>query len=165
MDHVDSEPPHVANFPAKQRECFHLAVLRKFSEEIVHILQILTSAVEQLLVNARRITRDQATLIYAGAAATGQRTSYDPRHGAFDALLSAPHSPEERPNSFVFEEVLCAPDTEQDLNLCPKVGTKSDGNWGLPQRMAIMGMLMIGVLAIVLIGLSVFQSLSRLLGI
>jgi len=159
----------VANLTAKQRECLHLVVLRKSSKEIARILDISKPAVDQRLVSARRVlgasTRDEAALIYARASGTYDRILYDPVGVPFDGTFGSEDGQDERSGSSMLEEVSMPYDfdTEHGLNVWPQILKESEGNWGTAQRIAIIVVLTIGILAIVLIGLSVSQSLSRLL--
>ncbi len=169
MDEIEPETARVANLTAKQRECLHLVVLRKSSKEIARILEISKPAVDQRLVSARRVlgaaTRDEAALIYARASGTYDRILYDPAGVPFDGVSGPEGSQDERPGSSMLEEVSIPYeiDTENDPNLLPQILKEPEGNWGTAQRIAIMVILTIGILAIVLIALSVSQSLSSLL--
>lgn len=169
MNDIESESSRVANLTAKQRECLHLVVLRKSSKEIARILEISKPAVDQRLVSARRVlgasTRDEAALIYARASGTYDRILYDPVGVPFDATLGSEDPQDERSSSYMLEEVSIPynVDTEHDSNVWPQILKDSEGNWGAAQRIAIIVILTIGILAIVLIGLSVSQSLSNLL--
>ncbi|WP_373490728.1 sigma factor-like helix-turn-helix DNA-binding protein [Parasphingorhabdus sp.] len=169
MEDISLESSRVANLTAKQRECLHLVVLRKSSKEIARILEISKPAVDQRLVSARRVlgasTRDEAALIYARASGTYDRILYDPVGVPFDDNFGSEESQDERSNSSMLEEVSFAydVDAEHDLNVWPQILKEPDGSWGTAQRIAIIVVLTIGILAIVLIGLSVSQSLSSLL--
>ncbi|WP_417621943.1 sigma factor-like helix-turn-helix DNA-binding protein [Parasphingorhabdus sp.] len=169
MEDNAQESSRVANLTAKQRECLHLVVLRKSSKEIARILGISKPAVDQRLVSARRVlgasTRDEAALIYARASGTYDRILYDPAGVPSDDTFGPEEHQDERSSSFLLEEVSSAYDidTKHDLNFWPQVLKDSEGNWGTAQRIAIIVVLTIGILAIVLIGLSVTQSLSNLL--
>ncbi|WP_321323068.1 helix-turn-helix transcriptional regulator [uncultured Parasphingorhabdus sp.] len=169
MDEIEPETARVANLTAKQRECLHLVVLRKSSKEIARILEISKPAVDQRLVSARRVlgaaTRDEAALIYARASGTYDRILYDPAGVPFDGVSGPEGSQDERPGSSMLEEVSIPYeiDTENDPNVWPQILKEPEGNWGTAQRIAIMVILTIGILAIVLIALSVSQSLSSLL--
>lgn len=169
MNDIESESSRVANLTAKQRECLHLVVLRKSSKEIARILEISKPAVDQRLLGARRVlgaaTRDEAALIYARASGTYDRILYDPAGVPFDGNNGPEESQDERPATSMLEEVSISYefDTEHDPNVWPQLLKESEGNWGTAQRIAIIVILTIGILAIVLIGLSVSQSLSSLL--
>ncbi len=169
MDDIELESSRVANLTAKQRECLHLVVLRKSSKEIARILDISKPAVDQRLVSARRVlgasTRDEAALIYARASGTYDRILYDPVGIPFEATSGPEGLQDERSHSSMLEEVSIPYDfdTEHDLNVWPQILKDSESDWGTAQRIAIIVILTIGILAIVLIGLSVSQSLSGLL--
>tara|TARA_R110000787_G_scaffold98664_4_gene202774 strand:+ start:3076 stop:3591 length:516 start_codon:yes stop_codon:yes gene_type:complete len=163
------ESSRVANLTAKQRECLHLVVLRKSSKEIARILDISKPAVDQRLVSARRVlgasTRDEAALIYARASGAYDRILYDPVGVPFDATFGAEEPQDECSGSSMLEE-LSSPydfDAAHDVNFWPQILKEPEGSWGTVQRIAIIVVLTIGILAIVLIGLSVSQSLSSLL--
>ncbi len=168
LEDIADESSRVAKLTAKQRECLHLVVLRKSSKEIARILEISKPAVDQRLVSARRVlgaaTRDEAALIYARASGTYDRILYDPVGVPSDDSFGSEGLQDERSSSFILEEVSSAydVDTKHDLNFWPQILKESDGNWGTAQRIAIIVILTIGILAIVLIGLSVSQSLSSL---
>jgi DNA-binding CsgD family transcriptional regulator len=169
LDDIDLQSSRVANLTAKQRECLHLVVLRKSSKEIARILEISKPAVDQRLVSARRVlgasTRDEAALIYARASGTYDRILYDPVGVPFDASFGPEGPQDERSGSSMLEEVSIPYgfDSAHDLNVWPQILKEPEGSWGTVQRIAIIVVLTIGILAIVLIGLSVSQSLSGLL--
>ena len=169
MDRIAPESSRVAQLTAKQRECLHLVVLRKSSKEIARILGISKPAVDQRLLSARRVlnasTRDEAALIYARASGTYDRILYDPAGVPFHDAVGSEQQQDEEPNSFMLEEVSNPYDfkTGHDLDVWPQILKESGGNWGAGRRIAIMIILTIGILAIVLIGLSVTQSISSLL--
>ncbi len=169
MDKIAPESSLVAQLTAKQRECLHLVVLRKSSKEIARILGISKPAVDQRLLGARRVlnasTRDEAALIYARASGTYDRILYDPVGVPFHDDFGSERLQDEEPNSFMLEEISKPYDfeTEHDFDVWPQILKESGGNWGAVQRVAIIVVLTIGILAIVLIGLSVSQSLSSLL--
>ncbi len=159
----------MANLTAKQRECLHLVVLRKSSKEIARILEISKPAVDQRLVGARRVlgaaTRDEAALIYARASGTYDRILYDPVGVPSNDVLGSEGSQDERSSSFMLEEVSTPYDfdTAHDTNFWSQIRKVPGGALGTVQRIAVIVVLTIGILAIVLIGLSVSQSLSSLL--
>jgi len=163
LKHIDSESSPIAKLTAKQRDCLDLAVLGKSPGEIARILDISRSAVDQRLLSARRLlgasTRKEAALIYAKASGhcdlgLGDSADDDP-----DITTRAKDRRSELSNPSDFEEVPIAYDAEAE-------GAQSrkdfGGDWGRVQRVAIIVILAVGILAIVLIGLSVSQSLSRL---
>lgn len=168
MKHIEPESSRIAKLTAKQRECLHLVVLRKSSLEIARILKISKSAVDQRLVSARQVlgasTRAEAALIY-GKASVVDRISCDPAGAISNSNPDVRASQSELSNPSGFDEVSLAydMDAERDSNGLPQILTGAKGDWGVPQRIAILIILAIGFVAIVLIGLSVSQSLSRLL--
>ena len=169
MDRIAQESSRVEQLTAKQRECLHLVVLRKSSKEIARILGISEPAVDQRLISARRVlnaaTRDEAALSYARASGTYDRILYDPVGVPFHDAFGPEELRDEEPNSFMLEEIANSYDfeTQRDFDVWPQILKESGGNWGVVQRIAIIVVLPIGMLAIVLIGLSVSQSLSGLL--
>lgn len=144
-------------------------VLRKSSKEIARILDISKPAVDQRLIGARRVlgasTRDEAALIYARASGTYDRILYDPACVPSDDIFGSEGLQDERSSSFMLEEVSSAYDidTAHDTNLWSQIPKERGDELGSVQRIAIIVVLTIGILAIVLIGLSVSQSLSSLL--
>ena len=169
LGNIALDSSRVAKLTAKQRECLHLVVLRKSSKEIARILEISKPAVDQRLVGARRVlgaaTRDEAALIYARASGTYDRILYDPVGVPSDDVLGSQGPQDERSNSVMLEEVSSTYgiDTSHDTKFWSQLPKEPGGALGLGQRIAIIVVLTIGTLAIVLIGLSVSQSLSSLL--
>lgn len=141
-------------------------MLRKSSEEIARILGISKPAVEQRLVSAQRVlgasTREDAALIYAKASGTCDWKQYDP----FGDDIFGPVEPqEERSNAIILEEVSMPYDfdAEQGFNAWPQSLKEPKRGWGTAQRIGVIVILTIGILAIILIGLSVsFQSVDGL---
>lgn len=169
MEEFAQDSSRIANLTEKQRECLHLVVLRKSSKEIARILDISKPAVDQRLIGARRVlgasTRDEAALIYARASGTYDPILYDPACVPSYEAFGQEGSQDERSSSAMLEEV-SSPyefDTDHGTNFWPQSLKEPRGHWGTVQRIAIMVVLTIGILAIVLIGLSVSQSLSSLL--
>jgi DNA-binding CsgD family transcriptional regulator len=169
LEDIALESSRVANLTAKQRECLHLVVLRKSSKEIARILKISKPAVDQRLIGARRVlgaaTRDEAAIIYARASGTYDRILYDPVGVPSADVFGSEASQDERTSTFMLEEVSSTYDidTAHDTSFWPLIQKEPRGELGTGQRIAIMVVLTIGILAIVLIGLSVSQSLSSLL--
>lgn len=169
LEDIALESSRVAKLTAKQRECLHLVVLRKSSKEIARILEISKPAVDQRLIGARRVlgaaTRDEAALIYARASGTYDRILYDPVGVPFDDSFGSQGPQDERSNSVMLEEVSSTYDidTAHDTNFWSQIQKEPGGSLGTGQRIAIIVVLTIGILAVVLIGLSVSQSLSSLL--
>tara|TARA_R110000824_G_scaffold211072_3_gene397025 strand:+ start:11076 stop:11591 length:516 start_codon:yes stop_codon:yes gene_type:complete len=169
LEDITPESSRVAKLTAKQRECLHLVVLRKSSKEIARILKISKPAVDQRLIGARKVlgasTRDEAALIYARASGTYDRILYDPVGVPFDDAFGQGGPQDERSSPSLLEETSSPYDVDvgHDLNFWPQILKEPESNWGTVQRIAIIIVLTIGILAIVLIGLSVSQSLSSLL--
>ncbi|WP_430417861.1 hypothetical protein [Parasphingorhabdus sp.] len=169
MDDIEPESSRVANLTVKQRECLDLVILRKSSHEIAHILDISKPAVDQRLLCARRVlgasTREEAASIYGKASGAHDPILYDPVGVPFEHAFGPEGLKDERSSSSMFEEVAMPYDSgiEHDVYGWPQMLRDSEGDWGTAQKIVIMAILIIGVLASILIGLSVSQSLSSLL--
>lgn len=169
MDQLELQAKSVAKLTAKQRECLHLVVQRKSSKEIARILNISKPAVDQRLDSARRkldvMTRDEAAIIYARAVGSYDRIIYDPTYLPSDVEIEDSSSQSDHPESFMLEDAAASygfkPSHESDLWL--QALKEPRGDLGTLERIAIMVGMTIGILAIVLIGLSVSQSLSGML--
>ncbi|GAA0473406.1 hypothetical protein GCM10009096_13390 [Parasphingorhabdus litoris] len=170
MDQFELESARVAKLTAKQRECLHLVVLRKSSKEIARILDISKPAVDQRLDSARRTldvaTRDEAAIIFARATGDYDRIIYDPAYLPNSPESGAKASQGDQPQSFMLEEVTVPYDfnSRHEADQWLKALKEPSGDLGTVQRLAIIVGMTIGILAIVLIGLAVSQSLSGLLG-
>tara|TARA_R110002124_G_scaffold108804_5_gene261494 strand:- start:257 stop:820 length:564 start_codon:yes stop_codon:yes gene_type:complete len=169
LEDIALEALRVAKLTAKQRECLHLVVLRKSSKEIARILDISKPAVDQRLVGARRVlgaaTRDEAALIYARASGTYDRILYDPVGVPSDDVFGSQGNRDERSTSVMLEEIPTTYDVDisDETDFWSQIQKEPGRALGTGQRIAIIVVLTIGILAIVLIGLSVSQSLSSLL--
>lgn len=169
LEDIALESSRVAKLTEKQRECLHLVVLRKSSKEIARILEISKPAVDQRLVSARRVlgaaTRDEAALIYARASGTYDRILYDPVGVPSDDVFGSQGPQDKRSTSVMLEEISTTYDVDisGDTNFWSQIQKEPGRALGTGQRIAIIVVLTIGILAIVLIGLSVSQSLSSLL--
>jgi DNA-binding CsgD family transcriptional regulator len=169
LEDIVPESSRVANLTAKQRECLHLVVLRKSSKEIARILEISKPAVDQRLMGARRVlgaaTRDEAALIYARASGAYDHILYDPAGVPFNDVFGSEGFQDERSSSFMLEEVSRPYDFDaaHETNFWSQIREVPEGALGTAQRIAVLVILTIGILAIVLIGLSVSHSLSSLL--
>lgn len=169
LNQLELEAENVAKLTAKQRECLHLVVQRKSSKEIARILGISKPAVDQRLDSARRkldvMTRDEAAIVYARAAGGYDRIIYDPAYLPSDVEFEEKPSQGEQSGSFLLEDAAVPygfePSHESDLWL--QALKEPSGELGTLQRIAIMVGMTVGILAIVLIGLAVSQSLSGLL--
>lgn len=169
MDQLDIEAKSVAKLTAKQRECLHLVVQRKSSKEIARILNISKPAVDQRLDSARRkldvMTRDEAAIIYARAVGDYDRIIYDPTYLPSDVDLGDKPSQSDQPESFMLEDA-AAPygfESSHEADLWLRALKEPRRDLGTLERIAVMVGMTIGILAIVLIGLSVSQSLSGML--
>ncbi len=164
------EAARVAKLTEKQRECLHLVVLRKSSKEIARILNISKPAVDQRLDSARRTldvaTRDEAAIVYARAAGDYDRIIYDPAYLPSAPEIAAKASQGEQSESFMLEEaaVPYGFHSSHESDFILQALKEPSGDLGTVQRLAIIVGMTVGILAIVLIGLAVSQSLSGLLG-
>lgn len=169
MDQFEIESARVAKLTAKQRECLHLVVQRKSSKEIARILDISKPAVDQRLDSARRTldvtTRDQAAIVFARVAGDYDRIIYDPAYLPNHPDSGAEASQGEQPQSFMLEEAAVPYDFNSTLESDQWLQALKEpsGELGTVQRLAIIVGMTVGILAIVLIGLAVSQSLSGLL--
>lgn len=169
MDQLELEAENVAKLTAKQRECLHLVVQRKSSKEIARILGISKPAVDQRLDSARRkldvMTRDEAAIVYARAAGNYDRIIYDPTYLPSDVEIEEKRSQGERSESFMLEDaaVPYGFEASHESDLWLQALKEPSGELGTLQRIAIMVGMTVGILAIVLIGLAVTQSLSGML--
>tara|TARA_R110000772_G_scaffold31902_1_gene78377 strand:+ start:200 stop:715 length:516 start_codon:yes stop_codon:yes gene_type:complete len=163
------EAARVAKLTEKQRECLHLVVLRKSSKEIARVLDISKPAVDQRLDSARRTlevaTRDEAAIVYARAAGTYDRIIYDPAYLPSEPEITAKAFQGEQSESFMLEEaaVPYGFDSTHESDFWLRALKEPRGDLGTVQRLAIIVGMTVGILAIVLIGLAVSQSLSGLL--
>ena len=169
MDQVELESARVAKLTAKQRECLHLVVQRKSSKEIARILNISKPAVDQRLDSARRTlevtSRDQAAIIFARASGTYDRIIYDPTYLPSSPDFGAKGLQNEQPESYMLEEAAMPYgfETKHDPDTLLQALKETRGDVGTFERIAIIVGMTVGILAIVLIGLSVSQSLSGML--
>ena len=140
LEDIALEALRVAKLTAKQRECLHLVVLRKSS-------------------------RDEAALIYARASGTYDRILYDPVGVPSDDVFGSQGNRDERSTSVMLEEIPTTYDVDisDETDFWSQIQKEPGRALGTGQRIAIIVVLTIGILAIVLIGLSVSQSLSSLL--
>ncbi|MEP3227082.1 MAG: helix-turn-helix transcriptional regulator [Parasphingorhabdus sp.] len=170
MGQFEIEAERVAKLTEKQRECLHLVVQRKSSKEIARILDISKPAVDQRLDGARRtldvMTRDEAAIIFARAVGGYDRIIYDPAYLPSAAEIGARANQGEQTQSTMLEEAAVPYDfkSNHDSSLWMQALKEPGGDLGTIQRLAIIVGMTVGILAIVLIGLAVSQSLSGLLG-
>ncbi|MEH6756187.1 MAG: sigma factor-like helix-turn-helix DNA-binding protein [Parasphingorhabdus sp.] len=169
MGQFENEAARVAKLTEKQRECLHLVVLRKSSKEIARVLDISKPAVDQRLDSARRTldvaTRDEAAIVYARVSGTYDRIIYDPAYLPSEPEMTAKASQGEQPEPFMLEEaaVPYGFNSTHESDHWLQAFKEPGDNLGTVQRLALIVGMTIGILAIVLIGLSVSQSLSGLL--
>ncbi len=169
MGYSEDEESKVGRLTEKQRQCMELVVLRQSSKQIARQLGISKPTVDQRIANARNIlgasSRDEAALMYARHAHIYDRVICDPvgvpkpeknweltdQGGLPDGMmmLQEPAIP--------FSGV-----TEQSyVGRHPFLrGPSVDFNSA--QRILIIVGLTVGILAIVLVGLAVAQSLSSI---
>lgn len=165
-----NEEDKVARLTAKQRQCMDLVVLRKSSKQIARELGISKPTVDQRIANARAVlgasNRDEAALIYARHSQAYDRVIYDstrvptpsenwdwsPQDGLSDSsmLLQEPTAP--------FSGV-----TEHHFPAGQSFLRSPSGDFSPAERILIIIGLTVGILAIVLVGLAVAQSISGLL--
>jgi DNA-binding CsgD family transcriptional regulator len=154
----------------KQRQCLHLVVSRKSSKQIARELGIAKPTVDQRIANARQIlgahNRDEAALIFARHAGIYDRIIYD------TARVPTFHSSKDNSSSEArFEAGL-----RLDEASIPYSGViehqafersgfrlRPSGDFDTATRVAIIVGLTVCILATVLIGLAVAQSISGLL--
>ena len=167
----DINRARVARLTDKQRECMHLVVMRKSSKEIARELCIAKPTVDQRIASARQIlgarNRDEAALIFASATQIYDRVIYDSARIPVSSPMvetSVQEMPQcvglrlEEPAMIPFSGVI------EHQRITPSYfpwSTFEDISTG--SRLLIIVGLTVGILAIVLIGLSVAQSISGLL--
>jgi len=171
MEAEDIERANVARLTEKQRKCMRLVVLRKSSKEIARELKIAKPTVDQRIASARHIlgakSRNEAAIIFARATQTYDRVIYDAaRIPNTIALLDTPQQ-EARPSIGLtlnepalipFSGVLEHQGVKRSiLSWSPSVDIDT------LNRVAIIFGLTVGILSVVLVGLSVAQSLSGML--
>ncbi|MBJ7499791.1 MAG: helix-turn-helix transcriptional regulator [Sphingopyxis sp.] len=149
----------------KQRACLDLLLERKTSKQIARDLDISKQAVDLRLTTARdtlgAANRDETAIIYARLRQTYDRIPCDP--------VILPPAPELVPSDF--------PDGDPasllhlNDNLARRVGSRSEGspfrdllrpNYRPQARVVIVVSLLIAVLLMVIAGLSIGQTLTRL---
>lgn len=153
----------------RQRECLELVLQRRTSKQIARILGISKPAVDQRLTTARQqlnvSDRDEAALLYARLLATYDRVAYDSLQ--LPPVLSKLHEPGRE----------CSATSEMVLNEAPTsfrdFVEPSQADWQVLgvsanqlsplARVFVMVGLTVAILASVLIGLAVSQSISGLM--
>ena len=171
MEAEDIEHANVARLTVKQRQCMRLVVLRKSSKEIARELQIAKPTVDQRIASARRIlgakNRNEAAIIFARATQTYDRIIHDSAHIPDTSALVYIPKQEARPEiGLTLNEPALIPFSgvlehqgyeRSSLPWSPSVDTST------LNRVAIIVGLTVGILSVVLVGLSVAQSLSGIL--
>lgn len=170
VGHEDTETKKVARLTDKQRQCLHLVVLRKSSKEIARELGISKPTVDQRIANARQIlgasSRDEAAIIFARSAGTYDRIIYDPARVSPSEANDHSSKPEARPEAGLKLNEASVPFSgviEHQTYSRQSFRWSPSGNLDTTIRVSIIVGLTVGILATVLIGLSVAQSISGLL--
>jgi DNA-binding CsgD family transcriptional regulator len=165
-----NEADKVARLTDKQRQCLELVVLRKSSKEIARELGISKPTVDQRITNARIILgaadRDQAALIFARHTQTYDRVIYDTARVPLMGFQTDSGSQEATFESGLILQEAAIPYsgiTEHQLRSKPVFLRSPFDDFNTTQRLLIIVGLTVGILAIVLVGLSVAQSISGLL--
>tara|TARA_R110002073_G_scaffold172556_2_gene329678 strand:+ start:529 stop:1044 length:516 start_codon:yes stop_codon:yes gene_type:complete len=165
MADIELEFSHVEHLTARHRACLRLVARRKSATEIARILKISKPAVDQCLLSACRVlsvsNQDEAAQLYARLSGSNDRITVDPV--APFAAAQGVREKHSKPYMLDVVPLPCEVDIQHDSSSWPQLLAEAKGNWGAAPRMAILAILTIGTLAIVLIGLSVSQSLSELL--
>lgn len=170
MEFRDNEEDKVARLTAKQRQCMDLVVLRKSSKQIARELGISKPTVDQRIANARAVlgasNRDEAALIYARHSQIYDRVICD------STRVPTPSenwdwSPQDRlSDSSVLLQEPAAPFsgvTEHHFPAGRSFLRSPSRDFNSAERILIITGLTVGILAIVLVGLAVAQSISGLL--
>jgi DNA-binding CsgD family transcriptional regulator len=170
VGHQDTETKNVARLTDKQRQCLHLVVLRKSSKQIARELGISKPTVDQRIANARQIlgvgSRDEAALIFARHSGTYDRVIYDPAYVPVSETNDDSGFQEVRPEaSLTLNEASVPYSGVFEHQTFRRQGFRwsPSGNFDTTTRVSIIVGLTVGILATVLIGLSVAQSISGLL--
>lgn len=170
MGPANTEWERVGRLTDKQRQCLHLVVLRKSSKEIARELGISKPTVDQRIANARQIlgarNRDEAAIIFARNAETYDRVIYDPACVPSETESRNSSLSEVGTNVGLRLEEASVPFSgviEHQAFRSPDFRWSSSGDLDTRMRVAIIVGLTVGILAIVLIGLTVAQSISGLL--
>ena len=154
----------------KQRECLDLVLERKTSKQISRILRISKPAVDQRLATARQslgaVDRDDAVMIYARMLATYDRVAYDSMQ--LPPVAQSLQSDEQDRASAATLTLHEAPTSFGNFERGPVAAFDVLGvslqELSLVARLVVIVAFCVGILASLLIGLAVAQSLSRLLG-
>lgn len=155
----------------KQRECMELVVMRKSSKEIARELGISKPTVDQRIASVRQIfgvnNRDEAAIIFSNATAIYDRVIYDPGQVPISAAAVDMSNQEvqhgiglrlEEPASISLGGNLM----DQEF-VRPFLSWSTFEDASTVTRLLVMVGLTVGILVMVLVGLSVAHSISMLL--
>jgi DNA-binding CsgD family transcriptional regulator len=166
----ETDRAKVTRLTAKQRECMRLVVLRKSSKEIARELGIAKPTVDQRITNARQIlgarNRDEAAIIFARGTTEYDRVIYDSARVCGEASLADMPTLETRQELGLRldEPAMAYGDiTEQQSKFRPGFQWSHPSEFDTTKRLAIIVGMTFSILAMILIGLSVAQSLTGLL--
>ncbi|MGL5837072.1 MAG: sigma factor-like helix-turn-helix DNA-binding protein [Sphingorhabdus sp.] len=157
----------IASLTDKQREVLTLVVERKTSKQIARILNISKPAVDQRIANARDAlgvaTRDEAALLFMQANETYDRIAYDPAYLP-ETPIPANSDQREQP---AYASLAIAGQTAssaygQDHGMRMLILEKLSGENRIPLRLMVILFGAVGIMGLLLIGLSVSEVLTRL---
>jgi DNA-binding CsgD family transcriptional regulator len=164
------EQAKVARLTDKQRQCLDLVVLRKSSKEIARQLGISKPTVDQRIASARQIlgarNRDEAAIMYAQAIKSYDRVIYDPAYVSLFELTNQVSTSEAQHDIGMKLEEAAIPFSgvlEHQAFVAPGFRWSQPEEINRTKRLLIIVGITVGILSILLIGLSVAQSLSGLL--
>lgn len=171
MGQDDIDRAKVARLTEKQRQCMDLVVMRKSSKEIARELQIAKPTVDQRIASARQIlgarNRDEAAIIFARVTQTYDRVIYDPARIPDSSAMFDSRTQEMRPSiGLKLDEPAAIPFSgvvEHQEYARPNFSWSLTVDVGTLSRVGIILGLTISILAVVLVGLAVAQSLSGIL--
>lgn len=170
VDQHDIDQLKVSRLTDKQRECLRLVVLRKSSKEIARELGIAKPTVDQRIANARQIlgarNRDEAAIIFARGTGGYDRVIYDPVCVPKASAFKDNPEQEIRQSIGLRLEETAIPFSrvfEHQPSGLPDFLGRHPNNVNTAQRLFIIVGMTVGILCIILVGLSVAQSLSELL--
>ncbi len=151
---------------AKQRACLDLLLERKTSKQIARVLGIAKPTVDQRLAAARTILgaadRDDTALRYAALKATYDRIIYDPVLVPRSTPLMPSDFPDGDPAaSAALNE--CTPGSQGSPVTSPPFGDLWSHDHAPRTRWMIMAAILVAVLFLILAGLAIGQSLTRLI--
>lgn len=166
----ETETARVARLTDKQRQCLRLVVQRKSSKEIARELGIAKPTVDQRIASARQIlgarNRDEAAIMFARSTETYDRVIYDSaRVPSFEPLPESSGSEARVEIGLKLEEaqIPFSGVLEHQSDFIPGVRWSPSRDINVGNRLLIIVGLTVGILAIVLVGLAVAQSITGLL--